>query len=90
VFIVGIDPRKGSLSAAVVDGDERVVAQLSVPIDDNVIACCVGCRSSSRDGERSRVRRVTALLAQNRGWPAPFGRVPAPEGRVRVSFAPAT
>ena len=33
MFIIGIDPHKGSHSAAVIDGDERVVAQLSVCAD---------------------------------------------------------
>jgi hypothetical protein len=30
VFIIGIDPHRASHTAAVIDSDERVVAQLSV------------------------------------------------------------
>jgi transposase len=33
VFIIGIDPHKGSHSAAVIDGDERLVAELAVHAD---------------------------------------------------------
>jgi len=33
VFIIGIDPHKGSHTGAVIDGDETVVAQLSLRAD---------------------------------------------------------
>jgi hypothetical protein len=33
VFIIGIDPHKGSHSAAVIDGDEQLVAHLSLSAD---------------------------------------------------------
>jgi hypothetical protein len=33
VFIIGIDPHKGSHTAAVIDGDEQVIAHLSLGAD---------------------------------------------------------
>jgi hypothetical protein len=33
MYVIGIDPHRGSHAAAVLDGDERVVAVLRLPAD---------------------------------------------------------
>ena len=57
MFIIGIDPHKGSHTAAVIDGDEQVVGEVSVrPIVDSATGCCVGRRRSSRGCGRLKAR----------------------------------
>jgi hypothetical protein len=61
VFIIGIDPHKASHTAAVIDGDEQLVAELSVRADRRARErLLVGRWRSSRGCGRWKGRRVSA------------------------------
>ena len=66
MFIIGIDPHKGSHTAAVIDGDETVVAQLSLRADRRQRDQLLGSRHRSPRGcGRSKARPVLVS-----SWPS--------------------
>ena len=40
MFVIGIDPHRGSHAAAVLDGDERVRAVLQLPLTGSNVSVC--------------------------------------------------
>ena len=62
MFIIGIDPHKGSHTAAVIDRDEQLVGVTlrCVLIVDNATGCCAGRRHLSRGCGRLKARPGTA------------------------------
>ena len=69
VFIIGIDPHKGSHTAAVIDGDEHLVGELSVRADrrqrERLLRLGGAVRTASVGGRRrDRHRRVVGAAAR--------------------------
>ncbi len=66
MFIIGIDPHRGSHTAAVLDGTEEVLDELRVvPIAGNANGCSSGRRRSRRGCGRSKARP-----GPGRCWPS--------------------
>ena len=58
VFIIGIDPHKGSHTAVAIDGDGSLASCWCARIADNASDCCAGRRCSNRACGRSKARLV--------------------------------
>ena len=71
MFIIGIDPHKGSHTASVIDRDEQLVSEMSVQADRRQRDRPQVPVSQRDDRRRTRVVRVCLVLAAGVQQPCP-------------------